>query len=104
MFQILVVLDDFVDSPEFSRQSKLLHQLYIRGQHQSISTITSTQVYKAISPIVCKNLTHLFVLRLRNAADFKAFCDELRAVYDKKALHQVYTIATDASHSFCIST
>ena len=84
MFQILIILDDFADSPEFTRQSKLLHQLYIRGRHQCISTITSTQVYKVISPIVRKNLTHLFVFRLRNAADLEAWIEELSAVYDNK--------------------
>ena len=54
LFQILIVIDDFADDPQFTRNSKLLHQLYIRGRHQCISTITSTQVYKAISPIVRK--------------------------------------------------
>ena len=54
MFQILIVIDDFADDPSFTRNSKLLHQLYIRGRHQYISTITSTQVYKVISPIVRK--------------------------------------------------
>ena len=46
MFQILVVIDDFADSPEFTQQSKLLHVFYTRGRHQCISTITNTQVYK----------------------------------------------------------
>ena len=54
MFQILICIDDFADDPSFTRNSKLLHQLYIRGRHQDISTITSTQVYKVISPIVRK--------------------------------------------------
>ena len=67
LFQILIVIDDFSDSPKFSRNDKVLHQLYSRGRHQYISTITSTQVYKVISPIVRKNMTHLFVYRLRNA-------------------------------------
>ena len=58
MLHILVVVDDIADSPEFTRQSKLLHQLYIRGRHQCVRTITSTRVYKVISPIVRKNLTH----------------------------------------------
>ena len=48
LFQILIVIDDFADSPDFTRSSKLLHQLYIRGIHQMISTITATQVFKAI--------------------------------------------------------
>ena len=99
MFQILIILDDFADSPEFTRQRKLLHQLHIRGRHQCISTITSTQVYKVISPVVRKNLTNIFVFRLRNAADLEAWIEELSAVYDKKTLHQLYTLATEAPHS-----
>ena len=94
------MIDDFAESPEFTRSSKLLHELYIRGRHQCISTITSTQVYKVISPVVRKSLTHVFVLRLRNAADLKAWIEELSAVYDKKTLHQLYTLATEAAHSF----
>ena len=54
LFQILICIDDWADDPSFTRNSKLLHQLYIRGRHQCISTVTSTQVYKAISPIVRK--------------------------------------------------
>ena len=104
MLQVLVVIDDFADSPEFTRQSRLLHQLYIRGRHPCISTITSTQVYKVISPVVRKNLTHLFVSRLANANDLEAWIEELSAVYDKKTLHQLYSIATEAPHIFCLST
>ena len=60
LFQILIVIDDFADDTSFTRQSQLLHQLYIRGRHYMISTVTPTQVYKQISPIVRKNMTHIF--------------------------------------------
>ena len=72
LYQILIVIDDFADDTNFTRKSQLLHQLYIRGRHYMISTITSTQVYKQISPIVRKNMTHLFIYRLRNYADLQA--------------------------------
>ena len=49
-----------------------------------ISTITSTQVYKQISPIVRKNMTHLFIYRLRNHGDLEAIVEEMSAIYDKK--------------------
>ena len=39
-----------IEDTDFTRKSQLLHQLYIRGRHYMISTITSTQVYKQISP------------------------------------------------------
>ena len=100
MFQILIVVDDFADDPSFTRNSKLLHQLYIRGRHQYSSTITSTQVYEVISPIVRKNMTHVFVHRLRNASDLEAWIEELSGVYDKRTLHQLYSVATSKQHSF----
>ena len=31
LHQILIVIDDFADNPEFSRQSRLLHSLFTRG-------------------------------------------------------------------------
>ena len=65
LHQILTCIDDFADSSDFTRKSQLLHQLYIRGHHYMISTSTSTQVFKAISPIVKKSVTHLFIYRLR---------------------------------------
>jgi hypothetical protein len=95
----LICIDDFADSPELIRQSELLHKLYIRGRHHCVNTIASAQVLKVISSVVRKNLTHLFVFRLRNAADFEAWIEELSAVYDKKTLHQLYSLATEAPHS-----
>ena len=77
LYQILIVIDDFADDTNFTRKSQLLHQLYIRGRHYMISTITSTQVYKQISPIVRKNMTHLFIYRLRNYGDLEAIVEEL---------------------------
>ena len=100
LYQILIVIDDFADNPDFTRKSQLLHQLYIRGRHYMISTITSTQVYKQISPIVRKNMTQIFIYRLRNYADLQAIIEELSAVYDPKTLHAMYTEAVDESYSF----
>ena len=84
LFQILIIIDDFADSPEFTRKSPLLHQLYIRGRHSMISTITATQVYKVISPIVRKNVTDLIIFKLRNYADLEGIVEELASLTDKK--------------------
>ena len=69
LFQILIIIDDFSDDPSFSRQSKLLHSLYTRGRHACISTITATQTFNAIHPIIRINATELYVYRLRNQKD-----------------------------------
>ena len=65
LYQIPIAIDDFADDMNFTRKSQLLHQVCIRGRHYMISTITSTQVYKQIPPTVRKNMTHLFIYRLR---------------------------------------
>ena len=72
LYQILVVIDDFADDTNFTRKSQLLHKLYMRGRHYMIITIASTQVYTQISPIVRKNITHLFIYRLRNYNDLES--------------------------------
>jgi hypothetical protein len=100
LFQILIVIDDFADDPSFVRSSKLLHSLYTRGRHNQISTITSTQKFNAISPIIRVNMTELYVFRLRNVKDLEAFVEEVSAVTDKKTLLEIYNLATDEPFSF----
>jgi hypothetical protein len=79
-------VDDVADDPKFSRQSKLLHSLYTRGRHNSISTITATQKFCAISPIIRINSTELFVYRLRSWKDLECFLDEVSALIDKRII------------------
>jgi hypothetical protein len=100
LYNILIVIDDFADNPSFTRHSKLLHSLYTRGRHLMISTITSTQVFNALSPIIRKNITQLYVYKLRNYKDLEAVLEELSALADKKTLLDMYKLATDEPHSF----
>lgn len=100
LYSILIVVDDFADSPEFSRHSKILHALYTRGRHNSISTITATQKFTAISPIIRVNITELYVYRLRNYKDLETLLEELSALIDRKTLLNIYHLATEAPYSF----
>lgn len=100
LFQILIIIDDFADDPTFTRQSKMLHSLYVRGRHNMISTITATQKFNAIHPIIRVNATELYVYRLRNNKDLEAFIDEISAVVDKKSLLELYNTATSEPYSF----
>ena len=100
LYSILVIVDDFADDPSFSRHSKILHALYTRGRHNSISTITATQKFTAISPIIRVNATELFIYRLRNYRDLETFIEEVSAVVDKKTLLEIYNMATSEPYSF----
>ena len=100
LYQILILIDDFADNPEFSRHSKLLHSLYTRARHSMISTITATQKFSAISPIIRVNATELYVFRLRNQNDLDRFLEEVSAVLDKKTLLKIYQECTKEPFSF----
>jgi len=100
IYQVLIIVDDFADDPSFSRHSKLLHALFTRGRHSFISTIVSTQKYRAISAIIRVNATNLYVFRLRNGGDLEALIDELNALTDKKTLLQLYNTGTSEPYSF----
>ena len=100
LFSVLVIVDDFADDPSFSRQSKLLHALYTRGRHNSNPTITATQKFASIAPIIRVNATELFVYRLRNYQDLQTFIDEISALMDKKTLLDIYNMATSEPYSF----
>ena len=100
LYQILIIIDDHADSPEFTRKSKLLHQLYIRSRHDCISTITSVQKYYVLAPIIRVNATQLFVFRLRNYKDLESILEELSALASKKELLDIYNTATKDPYSF----
>ena len=100
LFSILIIIDDFADSPEFSRHSKLLHALYTRGRHSMISTITATQKFSSLHPLIRVNATELYVYRLRNYKDLETFIEEVSAVADKKTLMELYNLATSEPYSF----
>ena len=100
LFSILIVIDDFADDPVFTRQSKLLHSLFTRGRHISISTIVSTQKFAAIHPIIRVNATSLIVYRLRNYKELEAFLEEISGLITKKELNEIYNLATKEEYSF----
>ena len=100
LFSILLIVDDFADDQSFSRNSKLLHSLFTRGRHSSISTLVSTQKFAALSPLIRVNACSLYVFRLRNYQDLNTFLNEVSAIVDKKTLLQMYKKATDESFGF----
>ena len=84
--QILMIIDDFADHETICKHSKLLNKLYTRGRHNMISTITSTQKFRAIGNIIRINITELYVFRLRNTHDLEAFLEEVSALSDKSII------------------
>ena len=65
LFSFLIIVADFADSKAFSRNSPLLNQLYVRRRHKGCNTITATQEFDSLSPVIRVNSRQLF-FRLRN--------------------------------------
>ena len=84
-FSILIIVDDFADSKAFSRNSPLLNQLYARGRHNSINSITSTQKFNALSPIIRVNSRQVVFFRLINYKEIETIVEELSAVLITKS-------------------
>ena len=56
------IIDDFADDPSFTRQSIMLHSLYVRGRHNMISTITATQnLQQFIQLYVLMQLNYMYI-------------------------------------------
>ena len=100
LYQILVIIDDFLDDSYLCKQCKIVWSLFTRGRHLQISTIISTQKYRAIANVIRLNATELYVFRLRNQADIEAFLEEISALAPKKELLDMYNIATEKPYSF----
>ena len=65
-----------------------------------IATNTSSQVWKQISPIVRKSISHLCIYRLGNCSDPEGVVEELSATCDKKTPLQIYHEAACEEYTF----
>ena len=90
MFNIAIILDDLADDTHALRSSKILHQLYIRGRHDYITTITAVQRYYCLAPIIKLNVRMILVYKFRNQKDLDQITEELSALVDKKTCLAIY--------------
>ena len=67
LYQVLIICDDFVDSPQLHKPHGALDTLFIRGRHLQISTWVSSQKLRLISAAVRVNMQFLCCWRLRTS-------------------------------------
>ena len=97
---ILVCVDDFADDVQVARRETLLHQLFMRGRHMKISTLISTQKYRALAPQMRTQALSFFVFKLRSQQELDALLDEVSALGGRKFVESCYRVATARPHSF----
>jgi GTPase SAR1 family protein len=95
MYNICIVIDDFIDDRRISNNSKALNSLFIRGRHSFISTICLIQKYISVSPMIRLNVSALMIFKLKNMKDLNALLDETSALINKKKLLEIYERAIE---------
>ena len=100
LYQVLIICDDFADSPQLHKPHGALDTLFIRGRHLQISTWVSSQKLRLISAAVRVNMQFLCCWRLRNQHELDAVIEELSALLPKDKLHRIYEQATRDPYSF----
>ena len=97
LYQVLVVIDDFADTPQLHKPHGALDTLFIRGRHMQISTWVSSQKLRLISAAVRVNMQFLCCWRLRNQHELDAVIEELSALLPKEQLYRLYENLTVSS-------
>ena len=100
MYNICIVIDDFIDDRRISNNSKALNSLFIRGRHSFISTICLIQKYISVSPMIRLNVSALIIFKLKNMKDLNALLDETSALINKKKLLEIYEKAIEQKYNF----
>jgi hypothetical protein len=100
LFNILIVLDDLADDVHFCRNNDILTSLYIRGRHANISLISSAQYYLSLNPTCRKQISDLFMFKLRNRKDLDAILDEFSALIPKDELMRAYHFCVEEPYAF----
>ncbi len=101
-FNVAIIIDDHADNPQaMHRAGGILETLYVRARHFGVSTITSSQKMKLISPCCRVNLTALFCFKLRASSDLvDGFLKEYSALVDAKTLLAMYRAAVEPPFGF----
>lgn len=99
LYNILVVLDDMVTN-ESTRHSPILNSLFTRGRHLQISVINSVQYYYGLPTVIRKQISDLFLFKIRNKKDLDAVIEEMSALADKTSLMDMYEYCTSQPYGF----
>ena len=100
LYQVLIILDDYADSPQLHKPHGALDTLFIRGRRMQISTWVRSQKLRLISAAVRVNQQFLCCWRLRSQHELDAVIEELSVLLPKDKVHSMYEQATREPYSF----
>ena len=61
LYNIAIIIDDFLDNQKFLKRTSELDMLFLRGRHFYISTFISVQKYKGVSNVIRLNINDMYL-------------------------------------------
>ncbi len=104
---IFFVIDDWAESAQVLHDKKSpISSLFLRGRHQGVSCIVSSQKLTCLDPVIRVNACFWVVFRIASGTELQALLDQFSALFPKDALLQMYERACcQEPYSFsCIDT
>ena len=95
-------MDDFADAGEkvMRNSTNILTSLFACGRHLGCACWLLTQKLRVVSLICRTNFCWMLIWRLRNSKELISILGELDALRDRRALMQMYQMATADKHGF----
>ena len=96
----LVIFDDWATEPDKDQQ--IICEYYKMARKHHCSMFYLSQGYSEIPRFIRKQLTHLFLWRLRNKRDIGFVLKEQNPGYDEEEFERMYMAATEEPYSFIL--
>ncbi len=91
LYSILVVIDDWAESAQVLHDKKSpISSLFLRGRHQGISCLVSSQKLTCLDPVIRVNACFWVVFRIASGTELQALLDQFSALFPKDVLLQMY--------------
>lgn len=94
----LMIFDDFARDKE--KEQNIIEQHYKMGRKRKCSYFYLSQSYFDVPSFIRKQLTHLFIWKLRNATDIRNVLREHSVGFDDKVLKKIYEAAVEPRYQF----
>jgi len=91
LFSVLVVIDDWAESAQVLHDKKSpISSLFLRGRHQGISVIVSSQKLTCLDPVIRVNSCFWVIFRIASGTELQALIDQFSALFPKDVLLAMY--------------
>jgi len=91
LYSILVVIDDWAESAQVLHDKKSpISSLFLRGRHQGVSCIVSSQKLTCLDPVIRVNSCFWVIFRIASGTELNCLLEMFSALFPKDVLLAMY--------------